>query len=40
MCKNSEPKKDKPSPVSELLPIGGVVGKLLGTLGKLLPKKK
>jgi hypothetical protein len=40
MCKPSNPDKDKTSRVSELLPLGGALGKLIGALGKLLPKKK
>ena len=39
MC-NCKCNKTKADPVSELLPAGGLLGKLVGTLGKLLPKKK
>lgn len=42
MCdgKCNKDKADKASPVSELLPIKGVLGKLVGKLGKFLSTKK
>jgi len=33
-------KADETSPVSELLPIKGVLGKIVGKLGKFLTTKK
>jgi hypothetical protein len=42
MCngKCNKDKTDKTSTVSELLPVKGVLGKLVGALGKFLSTKK